>query len=92
MGHRREFLSVTRVRSCCSPDAWYSTSSFSRSYSQEQDPEPGSGRYLPDGAPKRTRGGRRPSLERQTTLYDDVYYTDVYAPAEQAYRWVCPPM
>ncbi|XP_069672029.1 uncharacterized protein [Periplaneta americana] len=72
-----------------SPDAWYGSSNYSGPYSShEQDDriyQDGSSYYHGTTAPaKRTRGtNRRPSLERQTTLYDDQYYADGYYDQQQ---------
>ncbi|KAJ9574568.1 hypothetical protein L9F63_008264, partial [Diploptera punctata] len=73
-----------------STDTWYGTN-YAGTYStqsQEQDEriyQDGSGYYHNTSAPpKRTRGtNRRPSLERQTTLYDDQYYGDGYYNTDQ---------
>ncbi|XP_049847988.1 phorbol ester/diacylglycerol-binding protein unc-13-like [Schistocerca gregaria] len=73
-----------------SPDTWYSASSYVQSYSQELDD-----RLYTDTSyyrtNKRSRGtsNRRPSLERQPTLYDpdDQYFPEpYYGDTHEAYR------
>ncbi|PNF35963.1 hypothetical protein B7P43_G03529 [Cryptotermes secundus] len=75
-----------------SPDTWYGGGSYDGPYpSHEQD-----GRIYQDGdsyyntsvPAKKTRSGtnRRPSLERQTTLYDDQYYADGYYGTDQKHQ------
>ncbi|XP_021922943.1 protein unc-13 homolog B isoform X11 [Zootermopsis nevadensis] len=79
-----------------SPDVWCGGGSYDGRYpSHDQDhtiyPDGGS-YYRRTRAPDaKTRGGtnRRPSLERQMTLYDDQYYADGYYGTDQqksAYR------